>query len=86
MNTTENHDMPHDQEGQALQVLLKQLVVIAEQSPDHQLLLAALISVYKAVAINHPCCTHIAAQAALQLGGDLLVRAIGTSATSGPIH
>ncbi|MGS5088256.1 hypothetical protein ACVC7V_17375 [Hydrogenophaga sp. A37] len=85
MNTTEIHDMPTNQEDQALQMLVKQLVVIADQAPDHQLLLVALMSIYKAVAITHPCCTAVAAQTALQVGGELLIRSLGTQ-SAGPIH
>lgn len=86
MHTDINQDTAPDGQEQALNDLVNQLVLIAEKAPTHRLMLIALASTYKAVAITHPCCTHQAAKTALHLGGDLLVRAINTSGPTGPIH
>lgn len=86
MNAHQVNTMSADNEEQALAALVEQLVVIAEKAPTHRLMLIALLSVFKAVAITHPCCTHDAAKTALNTGGELLVRAIGNSAPPGPIH
>ena len=85
MHTDLNQDTPPDGEEQALKNLVNQLVVIAEKAPTHRLMLIALLSTYKAIAITHPCCTHVAAKTALQLGGELLIREIASQPT-GPVH
>lgn len=86
MHTDINQDTtaPDGQE-QALNDLVNQLVLIAEQAPSHRLMLIALISTFKAVALTHTCCTGAAARTALHVGGDLLTRSLGTQPT-GPIH
>lgn len=82
-------DHPQAQPGQTgdadLNALTHQLTLIAEKAPSHQLMLIALISTYKAVALVHPCCTRDAAQVALQVGGDLLMRHLGSQPV-GPLH
>lgn len=67
-----------DGEEQSLNGLVNQLVVIAEKAPTHRLMLLALLSTYKAIAITHPCCTNAAAKTALRVGSDLLTRSLGT--------
>ena len=87
MNTTQ--PPLSEDEAADLQALTTQLADIAEKAPSHGLMLTALLATFKAVAIVHPCCTRGASQAALQVGGDLLVRSLGiagSSAPSGPLH
>ena len=85
MNTAQPQPTPGADSDSELNALTNQLTQIAEKAPSHRLMLLALLSTYKAVAVVHPCCTHFAAKAALQVGGDLLVRSLNTQAT-GPIH
>jgi hypothetical protein len=85
VSTTQTQQAPSEDEAEALQALTSQLAEMAEKAPSHNLMLIALLSTYKAVAITHPCCTRGASQAALQVGGDLLVRTLGNVPT-GPLH
>lgn len=85
MNTAQPQPTPGADSDSELNALTNQLTQIAEKAPSHRLMLIALLSTYKAVATVHPCCTRVAATAALQVGGDLLMQNI-SSRPSGPIH
>lgn len=85
MNTAQTEPMSREAEDAALKVLTNQLADLAERAPTHRLMLLALLSTYRSVAEVHPCCTRVAAEAALQVGGQLLVRSLGQVPT-GPLH
>ena len=69
-----------------LQTLTTQLIEIAEKAPSHQLMLVALLSTYQAIAVTHPCCTKFSAEAALQIGGRLLINALEGVPAGTPVH
>lgn len=85
MNTAPIEPMGTESDAASLSALTDQLCQIAEAAPTHQLMLVALISTYKAIAVIHPCCTSMAAKAALQIGGELLVKSINETPT-GSVH
>lgn len=85
MNTAQPQPTPGADSDSELNALTNQLTQIAEKAPSHRLMLIALLSTYKAVASVHPCCTRFAATAALQVGGDLLMRHLG-SQPAGPLY
>lgn len=69
-----------------LKALTDQLIEIAEKAPSHQLMLVALLSTYRAIAVTHPCCTKFAAEVALQMGGRLLINALEGVPAGTPVH
>lgn len=68
----------------ALKVLTNRLAEMAEAAPSHRLMLLALLATYQAVASVHPCCTRTAAEAALQVGGRLLISTLDALPRSNP--
>lgn len=75
--TSSSEEIDH----RAVLALTSKLADLAEQAPSHRVMLIALITTFKAVAVVHPCCTHAAAQAALKVGGELLVEALDNAST-----
>lgn len=56
------------------------------QDQHHNVALSALLSLYRAVAVQHPCCTQSAANTAMTAAMQIAMAARGAAPAGAPIH
>lgn len=66
--------------------LIQQLSAISAAATDHSVVMTALLATFMSVAINHPCCTRNAAEAAIDVGAKLLARSFTAAHGGAQLH
>lgn len=78
--------MTADEQGLAARALIERLAPTLA-GVEHSVGLAALLSLFRSIALQSPCCTQSAGEQCMGIGLELILRSAGQQPPSGaPIH